>query len=334
MKLQFNNNYSQLAIDLANNDIHEFQSKGLTKAQTEDILRKEIFEAIGVDASTPFDFYTYQENKHKIFRIITETIAPVINDRLQEQMGQFAEVRNVAWGDSIVFDIENEDLFEVAVITDGTSNLRRQRINNGKLPVDVDTLGIKVYDEFYRFLAGRVDWNAVIDKVVRSYERHVAGLVHEALYGAYDAVNALFKYTGTYDEDEIVRVCQAVEAQYGSAMIVGTKAALRPLRPEYVGDSTKDQYNQLGRVGIFNGYETVALAQSFKAGTYDFNLSNTDLLILPATTNKFVKIVTEGTGLIYDFHNTQGDQSMEHIYTQKIGVGVSLTDKYGIIRLS
>lgn len=334
MKLHFDNNYTQIAIDLANNNRAEFAANDMTPAQAEDILRKEIFEAVGLDINKPFTPRMYENNKGAIFAIIEETISPIINDRLEQQMGSFAEVRNLAWGDTIVFDVENPDLFEVAVISDGTSNLRRQRLDNGKIPVEVKTLGIKVYDEFYRFMAGRTNWAQVIDKVVKSYEKKVATMVHDTLYGAYNNIDPLFKYTGTYNEDEIIRVCQNIEALYGSAMIVGTNAALRPLKPSYVGDATKDQYNQLGRVGVFNGFETVALAQSFKAGTYDFNLSNKDLLILPALSNKFIKIVTEGTAFIKDFDNAQGDQSIEHIYTQKIGVAVSYTDKYGMIRLS
>jgi len=328
MKVVFNNNYTQLAIDLTRGNVQEFQAKGV---DAEDVLRQEILKTIGVTEMTP---RLYQKHKHDIFAIIEETIAPIINDRLEEQMGTFAEVRNVAWGDSIEFDVTNPELFEVAVITDGTSNLRRQRLDNGKIPVAVKTLGIKVYEEFYRFLAGRINWTQIIDKVVRSYEREVAVLVSKALYGAYNDINPLFKYTGTYDEEAIVDVCMNIEALYGSAMIVGTKSALRPLKPSYAGDSVKDQYNALGHVGTFNGFQTVALAQSFKAGTYDFNLSNKDLLILPATADKFVKIVTEGTAFIHEEQNRNGDQSVEHVYTQKIGVAVSYTNKYGIIRFS
>src|SRR5699024_4238796 len=96
---------------------------------------------------------TYQENKYKIFRILTETVSPIINARLEDTMGRLAEVRNVSWGDATVFDIENADLFEVAVIADGTANLRRQRLDNGKVDVTMNTLGVSIYEEFYRYLS-------------------------------------------------------------------------------------------------------------------------------------------------------------------------------------
>lgn len=333
MKVHFDNNYSQLAIDLANQNKDVFSTQNMTVAEGEEILRREIFEAIGLDINKPFTPRMYENNKGKIFEIIEETITPIINDRLEAQMGEFADVRNVAWGDTIEFDVENPDLFEVSIITDGTGNLRRQRMDNGKLTVEVETLGIKVYDEFYRFMAGRVNWTSVINRVVKSFERKVAEMVQNVLFQAHPTFDSRFIYTGVYNEDKIVEVASMVEALYGSAVIVGTKTALNPLKPVYAGDSVKDQYNQLGHVGRFRGFDTVALVQSFKAGTYDFNLSNDMLLVLPATSERFVKILTEGTAFIRDFDNAQGDQSIEHLYTQKIGVGLALAREYGVITL-
>ena len=319
--------FSVLALDLAKGQVEQnFSAKD---ANT--VLRKAFLDEIGTET---IDFNTYRENKYKIFRLIQETITPIINDRLEETMGRFAEVRNVAFGDSIVFDIDNPELFEVATIADGTGNLRRQRIDNGRLEVAMGTFGVSIYEEFYRFLSGRINWGQLVDKVVRSYERKIAEAVNEALYGSYSSIDAELKYSGTYDEEELIDILQKVEALYGSAMVVGTKAALAKLKPDYVGDADKAAYNSLGYVGTFRGYDTVALVQSFKAQTYEFNLSNSDLLILPATSDKFVKIVTEGTAIVLDHQNTQGDLSIEHTFIQKAGVAVGLTEKYGIVRFS
>lgn len=318
--------YSVLALDLTKGQVQNFSTQD---ANT--VLRKAFLDEIGTET---IDFNTYRENKYKIFRLIQETITPIINDRLEEVMGRFAEVRNVAFGDSIVFDVENPELFEVATIADGTGNLRRQRIDNGRLEVTMGTFGVSIYEEFYRFLSGRINWGQLVDKVVKSYERKIAEAVNEALYGSYSSIDAELKYSGTYDEEELVEILQKVEALYGSAMVVGTKAALAKLQPSYVGDADKAAYNALGYIGTFRGYDTVALVQSFKAQTYEFNLSNSDLLILPSTSEKFIKIVTEGTAIVLDHQNTQGDLSIEHTFIQKAGVAVGLTEKFGIVRFS
>lgn len=320
------NELQKLALDLAKGQVTNY-----SKSEADNVLRKAFLESIGTDE---IDFDTYRQNKYKIFQILQETISPIINDRLEEVMGRFAEVRNIGWGDSQVFDVENPELFEVSVVADGTANLRAQRIDNGKMTVDTANYGIKIYDEFYRFLAGRIDWGQLVDKVAKSYERKIAESVNAAIYGSYNSIDAPFKYSGTFSEDELLRVLQAVEALYGAAMVVGTKAALAKIKPDYVGDADKARYNAIGHIGVFRGYETVALAQSFKPQSTEFNLSNTDLLILPSTSEKIVKIVVEGNAIIFDEQNTQGDMSIEHTFIKKAGVGLSLTDKFGIVRFS
>jgi len=316
--------YAVLALDLTKGTIP--QNYSVQDANT--VLRKAFLDTIGTDK---IDFNTYRKHKYDIFEIIQETITPIINDRLEETMGNFAEVRNIAFGDSLVFDIENPELFEVAVIADGTGNIRRQRIDNGKLPVEMGTFAVKIYDEFYRFLSGRINWGQLVDKVVKSYERQIAQAVCDALY-SYDKIDAELKYSGSYDEEELVEICSKIEALYGNAMIVGTKAALSKIKPEYVSNDDKGTYNAIGHLGVFRGYKTVALTQSFKPQTYEFNLSNSDLLILPASGEQFVKIVTEGESIILDEQNTKGDLSIEHTFIQKAGVAVGLTNKYGIVR--
>lgn len=321
------NELTKLALDLAKGQV----SGNFSKSEADNVLRAAFLEKIGTDK---IDYNTYRQNKYVIFQILQETISPIINDRLEEVMGRFAEVRNIGWGDSLVFDVANHELFDVAVIADGTANLRKQRIDNGKMTVDVTTYGVAIYDEFYRFLAGRIDWGQLVDKVAKSYERKIAESVNSAIYGSYNSIDATFKYSGTFSEDELLRVLQAVEALYGSAMVVGTKAALAKIKPAYVGENNKDGYNALGYLSVFRGYDAVALTQSFKGNTTEFNLSNTDLLILPATSDKIVKIVTEGTAIVEDVQNTQGDLSIEHYFIQKAGVGLSLTNKFGIVRFT
>ena len=78
----------------------------------------------------------------------------------------------------------------------------------------------------------------------------------------------------------------------------------------------------------------MALAQSVKVGTFEFELSNTDLIIIPSGDFKPVKIVVEGTAIVNDFENSQGDMSIEHLFIQKMGVGVPIANNFAIARFS
>lgn len=323
-----NTEINKLALDFSKGQVEG----NATPSQVDEVLRKSFLERLGVEEIKNFN--TYRQHKYDIFAIISEVLSPIINDRLDTTMGNFAEVRNVGWGDTTEFEIPNPELFEVAVIADGTGNLRRQRIDNGKMTVAMETMGIRIYDEFYRFLAGRINWVQLVDKVAQSYEKHLATLAYKAIYDSYNSLETTFKYTGTFNEDEVLRVLSAVEAVYGAAVLVGTKPALAKLKPEYVGDGSKDGYNALGYLSIFRGYETVSLTNSFNPGSDEFALSNNDLLVLPAADSKIVKIVHEGDVIVHDVQNMQGDQSLEHYFTKKAGVGVAKAQKYGIIRFS
>lgn len=323
-----NTEINKLALDFAKGQVEG----NVTSSQVDEVLRKSFLERLGVEEITNFN--TYRQHKYEIFAIISEVMTPIINDRLDNTMGRFADVRNIGWGDSAEFEVLNPELFEVAVIADGTGNLRRQRIDNGKMTVTMETMGVRIYDEFYRFLAGRINWTQLVDKVAQSYEKHLATLAYNAIYESYNSLDTEFKYTGTFNEEEVLNVLAAVEAVYGAAVLVGTKPALAKLKPDYVGDGSKDGYNALGYLSLFRGYETVALTNAFNPGTNEFALSNKDLLVLPAADSKIVKIVHEGDVIVHDVQNMQGDQSIEHYFTKKAGVGVAAAQKYGIIRFS
>lgn len=294
------------------------------------VIRKAFLEEIGVEN---IDYNTYRENRYKIFRIIQETVSPIINDRLEQTMGQFAEVRNVAWGDTTVFDVENPELFDVAVVADGTANIRRQRLDNGKMDVQMSNYAIAIYDEFYRFLSGRTDWAKMVDKVAKSYEKKMAESVNAAIFGAYDSLDNAFKYTGTYNEEEVLKVLAHVEALYGSAMLVGAKSALAKIKPDYVGDNSKDGYNALGYLSVFRGYDVVALNQYMKAGTNELGLSATDILVLPSAGEKIVNIVHEGDAIVQDKQN-DSDLTIEHTFIKRAGIGLSVANGFGVIKFS
>lgn len=294
------------------------------------MIRGAFLEHIGVEK---IDHRIYRRNKPVIFDILEETITPIINRRLEDSMGRLAEVRNIGWGDTTEFLVDSADLFEVAVVADGTANIRRQRMDSGRIDVTMSTYAVSIYEEFYRFLAGLVNWGALVDKVARSFEHEIAVSAYNALYGSYDVLDTDNKYAGTFNEAEVLRVLQTVEAHAGNAVIVGTKAALAKIKPEYVGGATKDGYNALGYLGVFRGYETIALAQAYRPNSGEFALSPTDLLVLPSGSEKLIKIVHEGDAIIQDKQN-DSSLDIEHTFIKKAGVGLAVAKDYGIIRLT
>src|SRR5690606_22452581 len=115
-------------------------------------------------------------------------------------------------------------LFPVAVISDGNFNIRKSRLDTGEITVPMVTRGVGIYEELYRFLSGRIDWEEMVNRVAKSYNLEIANEVYNAIYNSYDSLTAPYKVSGAYNEEELTALCQNVEAATGAnVLIFGTK---------------------------------------------------------------------------------------------------------------
>jgi hypothetical protein len=317
-------------------DAYKGTTGQFSNAQASETMRKALMELNG--GSDKIDYKAFRRNKVAIFEIIEETLAVIVAEGLSAQFDQFAEVRNLAWGDTNVFHIPNTDLFQVATIADGTSNLRRQRLDSNEVAVGVGTYGVKIYEELHRFLAGRIDWVGMVSRIAKSYNQKIANDVYSAIYNSYSALTAPYGVSAAYTQDALIDMAQHVEAAANgdSALIFGTKKALSKVAPSNLSDNMKDRMNSMGYYGEIAGYQMREIKQAHKAGTDTFAVNDDFLLIVPTSMDKFVKIVNEGTALIVDGSNdnSTADMSMEYTYVMKSGIAVLKTHKYGIYRLA
>lgn len=324
------NEVVKLAIDLYKGSLLDKYSK----EDANEVLRKALIDiAGGKDKLTYKDF---RRNKAQFFEIIEEALSVLIVEGLEDQFSDFAEIRNVAWGDTNVFTVPDTKLFPVAVISDGNFNIRKSRLDTGEITVPMVTRGVGIYEELYRFLAGRIDWVEMVNRVAKSYNQEIANEVYNAIYNSYDSLTAPYKVSGAYNEEELTALCQHVEAATGAnVLIFGTKMALSKVKPSEISDNMRDRRNQLGYYGVVNGYEMREIRQAHKPGTHDFAIDNNFLLIVPETDNKMVKIVVEGEALVLEKPGGQiADQSLEYVFTMKSGIAVVSSFNYGIYKLA
>lgn len=317
----------KLAIDTYKGSLGEFSKEDANEA-----LRKALVEING--GSEKIDYKSFRRNKLEIFEIVEQALDVVVADYLESQFGEFVEIRNVALGDAIQFNIKDNSLFKVAVVSDGTSNLRRQRIDKGSLTVDTKIRGVKIYEEMTRFLAGRIDWVEMVNRVASSYNAQIATEIYQAIYNAYNTLGATYAVTGNASEDEVGTLVQHVEsANNAEAVIIGTKVALRKIAPSVVSDAQKGQRNELGFYAMVNGVELREIRQVHKPGTDEFAIDDSFVLVLPKGGEKLVKLVIEGDSVIKETEN-QGDFSMEYLFLKKSGIAVLSGGKFGIYRIS
>ena len=303
-----------------------------------EVLRQALVEANG--GSTKLDYRAIRDGKcNGLFAIVEEIINKTVIEGLPEScpLFNYVEWRNLAEGDTNVFELKDNGIFIVSDIAQGTQGLRRQRITSGEeITVKTQLKGIKIYEELRRVLAGRVDFNELIDKVAESFQKKINNDIYAAVKAGFDGLISPYKESGSFDESKLTEIIDHVEAATGKkAFILGSKQAVRKITGVKGADSTsaKEDLYAMGYFGHFYTTPIIVMENAHKVGSTDFVLGN-DLYIV-ASDDKFVKFVTEGDTLIIPGDALgNADLSQEYFMAERYGISVVFAEAFGEYALS
>ncbi len=304
---------------------------------TQEALRKALVEANG--GSTKLDIKAIRDGRcNGVFAIIEELVNVIHEEGLKgdEFFMNMVEDRNLSLGDTNKFHIERECLFAVADIAEGTQGVRRQRIEAGQdITINTQLRAIKIYEELNRVLAGRIDFNKFVDLVGKSFTKQELDATYDAFVGMFKKLKTPYTETGSFDEDKLLELIDHVEASTGeTAVIVGTRKALRKIKTAVVSDSAKEEMYAMGHFGRFNGTELVAVKQRHKSGTDDFILDDNVLYVFAGDT-KPIKRVTEGdVTMLMGTPMNNADMSQEFLMMKRTGIAVIFDRDFGVYNLS
>ncbi|SDX95410.1 hypothetical protein [Thermoactinomyces sp. DSM 45892] len=330
------NELIKLGVDLAQGKVKHYSSD-----EANSTLRQAFLDLMEVSDNGKIDRKTFRRHKTEVFEILEVILEEVVNESIENQFSDLAEYRNLKWGDANEFIVPDNELFRVAIVSDGNGNIRRQRLRDGEeFMVSLDTYAVKIYEEFHRFLAGRMDWVAMINKVAQSYLLDLNQKIYDALYSAYGKYNSTYHKTlaglnSTQMEDELVQLAMHIEAVTGEKVAVyGSKMALRKFAPSAISENMKDARNKIGFYGEIAGIELRELKQSHRFGTDEFSIDNNFILMLPQNADRMIKIVNEGEAIIQETEGGKhADMSLEYLIAQRFGVGVICSKVFGFIKL-
>ena len=164
---------AQMAIDIldGNPDTYDLNT-------AEDKLRKLVLNEMG----GTWDYYTFQDNKYKVFAILSEILTESTSRVLREVFEPFCEFRDFELGDTVEFTVEDDRLFEVSVVATDNNNLLRQKLMNRKVPMTASELGVKIFAPFTAWLAGRIDLakaEAVINLINAKSEKETKASINQ-----------------------------------------------------------------------------------------------------------------------------------------------------------
>lgn len=325
-----------LANDLASNKVKEF-----SKEESNDVLRKAFCELLGMNEyDSKISKRKFRKHKTEIFEIIEEVLDTNLELDLRNQFEDWVEYRNLARGDKQGFYIPADDLFKVAIISDGNQNLLRQRVRAGqRFDVGVQNYGVKIYEELDRFLAGQIDWAELIRLVSLSFALQIRDDIMKAIIDNFPEVGAEFKLTNVGavpSEREVLTLAQRVKARTRQDVsIYGTKLALHSVQPEVTSDAQDGQRNATGFYSTIAGINMYEIEQSLINGTNDFLVPDDFLLVLPETRDRMVKVVNEGESFTEE-GRAEGNASMdmEYVMTNRMGIAIVASSVYGYISFS
>lgn len=318
----------KLALDYNKNNLGNYSKQDASEA-----LRKAMIEVLGTDK---LSYKDYRRHKTEFFEIIEEILDITVEDGFtgNEFFQEFVEYRNLNLGDTNIFHIGDNSLFNIAMIAEGNNNLRRQRLDSKTLTVTSAKYGVKIYEELNRFLAGRIDWGQMVSRLQRSFEQKIMQDIYTGFKDAYSSLPATFAKSGSFDEQGFVDLIQHVEAASGNAVILGTKNALRQITTAVVSEKAKEAYNDNGYYGVFNGTPIMAIKNFHTANTFNFALTDKDLYVVPANHGKPVKMIREGETVVIDNTNNMNmDETIDYTVTQRYGINVIVSSYFGVWRL-
>lgn len=305
-------------------DAHKGAVGNYSLTDSQAVLREEAIALNG--GSTKLDIRAIRDGECKgLFRLIEEILSATVADDIANDafFNKMVETRNVALGDSLDFVAPEEALFYVANTASGTQGVRRQRLNAGASVTLKPVLKtIKFYEELDRVLAGRVDFNQMIDLASRSFKKDILDAAYTAVANLANG-STYFPTAGSYNEGALIELIDHLEAKTGmKATIWGTRSALRNLEMTNMADSAKEDQYALGYFGKFYGTDVVCTPQVHATNTDTFKLNDKQILIT-AGDSKPIKHVTEGDTLLIPGNPlSNADLTQDYLLGMRYAVGL------------
>ena len=315
-------------------DLYKGRTANFDKESANEAIKNIILEAAG--CAEKWDMYKFMDNKYKVFAIMKEILTPVVAEAVNNRFDAWVDIEDIALGDTKEFEVLNMDLFEIGYVADGTSELRRQKLVNGKLAMTQFQLGAKIYTEFDDFRRGRVDFAQMIDRLALSFEAKIAEIIVKGVEAAYNNKGAFTNTAGAFDKGAMLEIVQKVEAKAGQeAVIYGTKVALANLveTGEFVAESDLDEIKQAGLVRMWHGCKIVEIPQFINRAD-KLSLNDNLLYVIPNGT-KIVKILFEGDVDVIEVADpaVRKDMQFEYMFMRRLQMGIAKSSVYGVYQL-
>lgn len=312
-----------------------FSNEETTK-YTDQAIREAFFEILGEDKLT---WQGWRNHKNEIFTVIENILTTNLPLAWENSpfYDQFVEVRNGALGDTNEFVVEQSGVLVASRFSGNHWDTDRQKLQGRRsFSVPTEWIYIHVYDDLERFLTGSVTLPGMLARMQQGLQREIDSRIASSFNGIGTYLPEAFKETGAYVRETMLDLIQRVQiASQSDVVLAGTKTALAAIAEgidsNWISNAQKEEMATTGALLNLTGLSCVAIQipQNFKYGTYDFNMDNKSIFVIP-NNEKPIKVFYEGDVRALDLNEYQThDQVYDSQVQVKMGCGVVMGNLFG-----
>lgn len=307
---------------------------------TDQAVREAFFDILGDDK---LDWKGWRRHKIECFEVMENVLDVNIPLAWENSpfYNQFVEYKNAADGNTNEFVVDDNSILFTSVLSGNYWSIDRQKVQGKKsFSIQVETIGIRVYDELERFLKGTITLADMVARLQKAFQNEIDSRIYTAFNGIGIYLPAKFLETGTYDRDTLADLIQRVQvASQSDVILAGTRAALAHIvdgvEAHRMSNSQKEELATKGMLLDYTGLgvQAMQIPQSFARNSYDFKVDNNSIFVLPNGV-KPVKLFFEGDTRTKENTSTDNDDmTIDTTVMMKVGTGVivpTLVGKYTI----
>ena len=320
------------------------EGRSVTNFSTEDTNTaavKAIMEACGLNEnSTARDL---REKEAMAFALIEEAIDEILPKKLENIVGQFAEVKTFGRDDEVVFNIDKigKNRAKLTISKGARGGIyRAAKLDSKYFSLATSVYTVAVYVTLEDIILGRSNLGELYANVMEGMEEIVYKETFEALasgsaVAGYNRIGEGKAITSTTKESLTASIDKVVPyvKQYGVPTVFGSYAALDGIanpaasnHPEL--EDSRDRRNY-GFVQVYKGMRVVELPNYLVEGNWAYDPSY--VFVIPSDT-KPVKVALRGD--LYIQRNTAAVGSEKWEAHKLMGVGLAMANNFAVIKVT
>ena len=302
---------------------------------------KAIMAECGLDEnSSARDFRAVED---KAFALIEEAIDTILPKKLEQVLGEFAEVRQFARDAEVAFNIEKigKNRAKLTIAKGARGGIyRAAKLDKKFFSPSTSVETVAVYVTLEEIILGTMSLSELYNNILEGFEEKIYKEVFNALAAGQSAAgtgyNAITTNTTKATLGAAIDSVLPVVKAYGIPTIFGSYAALsniyNPLAASSGYPNVEDSADirRYGFVQVYKGVRCVELP-NYLVGSSDWFYDDDKVFVVPSGV-KPVKVALKGDLTL--IRNTQAVGSEKWEAHKIVGVGVAMANNYAVLTVT